>query len=273
LGAGTASAQGSGQIGTADTPVGTIYTESIRNSNTIRLGAGLQSGSQFSLLPGKIVAGHNANTIAEETEGGTISGGGAGDGGENSIGDNCNFGTISGGTGNEITDDNSDATISGGSSNEVTGPRGTVSGGGNNKAVGRNAAIGGGSGNTVEGEWATVPGGRNNTAAENYSFAVGQNANATEPGAFVVGDSSEDPVTAANPNEARFQMNVVANAFELVDQQDEPILEEGEGMLYISDSGDDHEEGDLVYAYNNNDNGETTTKTVVIANNPDTGDV
>jgi len=128
------------------------------------------------------------------------------------------------------------------------------------------ATISGGKDNTASGTFATVPGGNSNTAGGDYSFAVGREAEATEPGSFVVGDSNEDPVTAANPNEARFQMNVVANAFELVDKQSEPNLGEGEGILYISDGEDDHEEGDLVYGYDADGDG---TETVVIEENPD----
>ena len=187
--------------------------------------------------------------------------------------------TIGGGVGNTV-DDASYATISGGgggegTSNTVSADYATVGGGQQNRASGSHATVAGGggggdSGNVAEGLGSVVPGGSGNQAKGDYSFAVGRNAivRQEDDGAFVVGDSSDTEIESQKQDEARFQMNVVANAFELVDLQGEPTLEEGEGMLYISDGTDGNNEGDLVYGYNDDDAGETNTKTVVIANKP-----
>jgi len=324
LGAGTASAQGSGQIGTSDRPVETLYTQKLSggltNGSEIRdlVGFGLEiyetdgrldvnwdnaDGldefgkirsdpileliTESDMKAGHILGGHSSNSI-EADFAAVISGGGGDDSESNRIWEGGNYGTIGGGA-----------------SNEVGGLGATIAGGGGvdqtfvgNAAHGDWTAIGGGRENTAEGTAATVPGGDNNAAAGDYSFAVGREAKVKEEhnGAFVVGDSSTTEIESQNENEARFQMNVVAedviangevtadsdviaegnvvaNAFELVDKQGEPMLNEGEGILYISDGseGDDEEdpnEGDLVYGYNDAE----STETVVVAEKPDNGE-
>jgi len=224
LGAGTASAQGSGRIGTPDTPVSEVYT------NALSVNGNIQSPELLRVIThsengnsGNFVSGFEFNRI-EATEGAVISGGGGGLGEfKNLISEDGNYGTISGGINNE-----------------------------------------------VDGEAATVPGGDNNTAAGNYSFAVGRDAKARDNGAFVVGNSQDDEVESKKEDEARFQMNVVANAFELVDQQGKPTLDDGEGILYISDGTDaeEHGKGDLVYGYRE---GGEDTKIVVIEDKPNNG--
>jgi len=59
--------------------------------------------------------------------------------------------------------------------------------------------------NEVSGDYATVAGGTDNVAGGQYSFAAGRNANATDDGAFVWGDSSSTAVTAGGNDQVRFQ--------------------------------------------------------------------
>jgi len=197
LGAGTASASGSGQIGTTDTPVGTVYVDrlnldrNIRSDDVLRLVSKTGENNSDS---GNFIVGHQNNSI-DASKGAVISGGGVNLGdGSHQIGEDGDFGTISGG-----------------------------------------------SNNTVNGFAATVPGGSENSATGDYSFAVGYRAKATDPGAFVVGDSSVDHIESQNEDEARFQMNVVANAFNLVDETDDAD-EPAEGRLYVDN-------GNLMYEY------------------------
>jgi len=217
LGTGTASAQGSGRIGTPDTPVSEVYT------NALSVNGNIQSPELLRLIThsengnsGNFVSGFEFNRI-EATEGAVISGGGGG------LGDFINL----------ISEDGDYGTISGGINNEV------------------------------HGEAATVPGGDNNTAAGNYSFAVGRDAKARDNGAFVVGNSQDDEFESKKEDEARFQMNVVANAFELVEKRSVPgsdELADGEGLLYIADEDIADlaaEENDLLYSFNNGDTIET----------------
>ena len=81
------------------------------------------------------------------------------------------------------------ATIAGGQGNNANNPFGTVSGGDNNTAGDYYATVGGGFENTA-GYAATVPGGALNTASGSYSFAAGNNAQATDNNSFVWGDGS-----------------------------------------------------------------------------------
>ena len=211
LGAGTASASGSGQIGTTDTPVGTVYVDrlnldrNIRSDDVLRLVSKTGENNSDS---GNFIVGHQNNSI-DANKGAVISGGGVNLGdGSHQIGEDGDFGTISGG-----------------------------------------------SNNTVNGFAATVPGGSENSATGDHSFAVGYRAKATNPGAFVVGDSSFDHIESQNEDEARFQMNVVANAFNLVDETDDAD-EPAEGRLYVDN-------GDLMYEYDGD--------SVTIENDPSNG--
>jgi len=123
------------------------------------------------------------------------------------------------------------ATVSGGANNNAVNAYATVGGGENNNAIGLWSAIGGGNGNTAQGSFygstvvaggsgntagtdyatvgggsgnqamgfnSTVPGGANNLASGRYSFAAGQEAEATNTGAFVWADSQNAVFTSTN---------------------------------------------------------------------------
>jgi len=110
-----------------------------------------------------VIGGSSYNTVSAEVYGATIGGGG---------GDN-------------------------GFLNQVTGTLGTVSGGSHNTA-GSDATVGGGQGNTASGLWATVAGGGFNTASGRYSFAGGNEGQATNDGAFVWADSQGGNFSSTN---------------------------------------------------------------------------
>lgn len=78
----------------------------------------------------------------------------------------------------------------GGVANTFTpGVAATIAGGNNNTASGVQATVGGGVLNVATGFRSTVPGGLANTASGDYSFAAGNDAQATNTGAFVWADS------------------------------------------------------------------------------------
>ena len=112
-----------------------------------------------------------------------------------------NYGTVGGGGNNRAGVDDDEPT---------TAEFATVGGGEDNEASGDHATVGGGEDNTASGSFSTVPGGAENTAAGDYSFAAGRGASADQDGAFVFGDSSDTAVTSDGADEARFQMQIVA---------------------------------------------------------------
>ncbi len=77
----------------------------------------------------------------------------------------------------------------GGSANTAAGLVATIAGGNNNTASGTQSTVGGGVLNVASGFRSTVPGGLGNIASGDYSFAAGQDARATNQGAFVWADS------------------------------------------------------------------------------------
>jgi len=98
-----------------------------------------------------------------------------------------NYAVVAGGQNN--TANNTCAVVGGGKNNTAQAGYALVSGGGNNTASNAFAAVGGGFNNSAGGYAAVVPGGYNNTASGQYSFAAGQNAQASHPGSFVWADS------------------------------------------------------------------------------------
>jgi phage baseplate assembly protein gpV len=96
--------------------------------------------------------------------------------------------TIGGGTLNQAT--NTFATVGGGNSNGAGGRGSTVAGGVFNSATNGWATVGGGANNGVGGQYATIPGGYLNVATGQFSFAAGEQAQATNNSAFVWGDGS-----------------------------------------------------------------------------------
>ena len=242
LGTGTASAAGSGQIGNSDIPVDTIYTDTING--------GITGGSDISSLVGwglEIYGPGNLRVDWDAASG--LSGSGVAD-------------RVSATEELNISVDNDTAAgniVAGYSFNAVdTSFGGVIAGGGAQDSINKieagadYATIGGGLDNTASGASATIPGGDSNTAAGDYSFAVGQAADAQNNGAFVVGDSTTTPFSSTRADQARFQMNVGADAIEFLTPRGAPDateLDPGEGMLYVDD-GSVNFAGDLVYSYN-----------------------
>ncbi|PWU16368.1 MAG: hypothetical protein C5B50_13700, partial [Verrucomicrobia bacterium] len=108
------------------------------------------------------------------------------------------FGTVGGGNFNRSQ--STATTIAGGDQNQVVygANYGTIAGGQLNavQASGVYGAIGGGAQNTVNANHATVPGGFSNSVSGPYAFAAGQQAQATNQGAFVWADSQNAPFTS-----------------------------------------------------------------------------
>ena len=104
--------------------------------------------------------------------------------------------TVAGGEDNLATGDFS--AVAGGFDNHVGGSSATAGGGYGNIVNGAYAFVGGGYGNTAGGYGATVPGGYNNQANGEYAFAAGQNAQATNQGAFVWADSQAPAFGSTN---------------------------------------------------------------------------
>jgi hypothetical protein len=171
-----------------------------------------------------VVGGSPVNFVSSNVFGATIGGGGAanyfGTADTNSV--TANFGTVGGGAGNAAA--GVEATVGGGGGNNAGGPGSTVAGGSGNYAGGQSAAtvgggsansadgihgstvaggqnntvsggydgaIGGGFSNSVSAGYATIPGGYQNVASGGTSFAAGNQAQATNDGAFVWADSQD----------------------------------------------------------------------------------
>ena len=154
-----------------------------------------------------LIGGSPVNYVGGGVVGATIGGGGAtnynGSSYTNSV--TGSFGTVGGGLGNTVSGGDatvaggyenlasgrSYATVGGGANNTASGIQGaTVGGGVNNLASGAyDPTVSGGGNNQATGNYATVPGGLSNVAGGEYSFAAGQQAQATNQGAFVWADS------------------------------------------------------------------------------------
>jgi hypothetical protein len=148
---------------------------------------------RFSDASYNIRAGWEANSVANDIVGATISGGGRryGDSEYPNIvsGD---YGTVGGGYDNQSA---KLGTVGGGAENE-TGPWSTVGGGSKNRAVGSYATIAGGSTGYASGDYSTIAGGFQNSAKGQYSFAAGRNAHAEYVGSFVWNDSFHTSLTS-----------------------------------------------------------------------------
>jgi hypothetical protein len=113
------------------------------------------------------------------------------------------YSTVAGGYTNQALGDYS--TVGGGNGNSATGDGSFVGGGGydgvnfsNNLASGNASVVSGGFGNSATNNYATVPGGANNVAGGQWSFAAGQQAQATNDGSFVWADSQPAPFSSTN---------------------------------------------------------------------------
>jgi len=192
-----------------------------------------------------VLAGSPANYVAGSVVGATIGGGGAKsyksfDHLANAV--EGDFGTVSGGAYNSAIAGASTvsggyenvaagiyATVSGGEVNSGNGAESTVSGGDHNQANGDDSTVSGGFSNAATGVASTVGGGYGNSAAGDYSFAAGNQAQATNTGAFVWADSSTNspfPSTADNEFSIRAQngMRIQADKGIHLNAADEPII-------------------------------------------------
>ena len=195
--------------------VGGGYVNTIQTNASYSMIAGgyqntIQTNSSFSIInggggntiqpgaPGSTIDGGGGNMIQSGANNSTIGGGqlntnkqsyaAIGGGAQNTAGF---VATVAGGTQN--TASGSYAAIGGGFQNTASSIYSTIGGGVNNTNSGYSATVGGGLHNTASGSDATVPGGYNNLANGNYSFAAGQQAQATNDGAFVWADSLNAP--------------------------------------------------------------------------------
>ena len=209
------------------------------NGNTASGPASVVGGGEANVAGGKnvTVGGGNANAITSDyaTIGGgdknaiqnnadhsTIGGGQnntiymnayvsfIGGGQQNTVQPGAAYSAVGGGFGNLIGNNAAFSTIAGGYGNSATGAGAVIGGGGydgynmyGNVAGGIASVISGGFGNTASGSFATVPGGELNIAAGRYSFAAGQQAQATKDGAFVWADS-QNAVFASTANDQFF---------------------------------------------------------------------
>src|SRR6266542_463354 len=165
-------------------------------------------------LSPNLIGGFSDNSVAPGVVAATIAGGGA-TGSANLVTDN--FGSVGGGEGNRAGSSDGNPTdaqgttvaggfsntasglvsaVAGGNSNTAGGLASAVAGGASNTASGGSSAVAGGFNNTASGNFAAVAGGAFNTASGNLSFAAGNRAKATQPGAFVWGDSTNADVTS-----------------------------------------------------------------------------
>ena len=89
------------------------------------------------------------------------------------------------------------------------------------------STVGGGTNNNASGYAAAVPGGQNNVASGSYSFAAGNQAQATNQGAFVWRDPQPAPFVSTSTNQFSVRANggmrvVTAGAGMTLDGQ--PVL-------------------------------------------------
>lgn len=148
----------------------------------------IQSGAFESFL-----GGGNSSSIAADA---ATLGGGA----NNQIQSGANFSVIGGGSQNIIWPNATDSFLGGGYANYIrNGAAYSVLNGGYFNVVSNNYdSVGGGSLNKATADYATVPGGASNLAGGKFSFAAGQQAQATNQGAFVWADSQNAPFSSTN---------------------------------------------------------------------------
>jgi hypothetical protein len=156
---------------------------------------------------GSVIAGGQVNTIANYgTYGDSTIGGGS----LNTILDGDFGGSVIAGGVNNIIRFGTDTVISGGVDNSASGIGSFIGGGGTdglnyfgNTNNGAGAVIGGGVGNYIatNGTDAVIVGGSFNVVAGTNSFAAGNNARATNNGAFVWSDASSATTTSFTNNQ------------------------------------------------------------------------
>lgn len=131
--------------------------------------------------------------------------GGGGFDGANSNGNQAsgNASVVGGGVGN--TAGGNSSTVGGGAQNNATASASTVAGGSDNTATAQQCTVGGGFNNHATNNYATVPGGFENLAGGAYSFAAGDQAQATNEGAFVWADSQNAAFGSTTSNQVSFR--------------------------------------------------------------------
>ncbi len=163
--------------------VNTIQT----NAGDSTIGGGVQSTIQANAYASTIGGGYQ--NIIQSNAAISVIGGGV----LNTIQPYASYSTISGGRNNTIYTNAQQSFIGGGYQNTVQADaQNDFIGGGDFNMIQPNAyasTISGGDQNTNDGAYSTIPGGHANLVTGNYSFAAGQQAHATNQGAFVWADS------------------------------------------------------------------------------------
>ena len=219
---------------------GSTFAGNQSYANASVIGGGLGNSIQIS-APYSALGGGEYNSIEAFSTNATIAGGYAnviqlnansafiGGGQFNNIEGYSANATIAGGTGNVIQTNNYASTIGGGLGNEIqsstavgavagstiaggfdnliqtNGFNGTIAGGLFNLIENQEAVIGGGGYNTNNAYFGTIPGGYENVAAGNYSFAVGNRAQALYSGDFVWADSQNTNFAATASDQVSFR--------------------------------------------------------------------
>jgi hypothetical protein len=168
------------------------YSANAGNANNL---AGLSVQPNANSGAPNLIGGSPDNFVSSGVIGATIGGGGA---------TNIHYGPASHQYTNSVT--GSFGTVGGGAVN-TAGYEATVGGGFQNTASGDDSTVGGGYSNSATAGYAAVPGGMNNLASGQFSFAAGDNARATNDGAFVWADAQGPPFGSTTTN----QFNVRAN--------------------------------------------------------------
>jgi hypothetical protein len=219
---------------------GTTFAGNQTYANASVIGGGLGNSIQIS-APYSVLGGGEYNSIEALSTNATIAGGNAnviqlnansafiGGGQFNNIESYSANATIAGGTGNVIQTNNYASTIGGGLGNQIQSStdvgavagstiaggfdnliqtnafNGTIAGGAFNLIENQEAVIGGGGYNTNNAYFGTIPGGYENVAAGNYSFAVGNRAQALYSGDFVWADSQGTNFAATTNDQVSFR--------------------------------------------------------------------
>jgi hypothetical protein len=168
------------------------YSANAGNANNL---AGLSVQPNANSGAPNLIGGSPDNFVSSGVIGATIGGGGA---------TNIHYGPASHQYTNSVT--GSFGTVGGGAVN-TAGYEATVGGGFQNTASGDDSTVGGGYSNSATAGYAAVPGGMNNLASGQFSFAAGDDARATNDGAFVWADAQGPPFGSTTTN----QFNVRAN--------------------------------------------------------------
>ena len=184
LGAGTASADAQGSVGTSSDPLNKLYTEELNGGVTGEESLTNLAGSGLTIDgSGNLKTSGGSSTSKLETSGSTVTALEVLDG-SSSVGASSDTATppiVLGGHPSNSTGGSSvkGATIAGGggdsgssNDNTVSADWATVGGGNNNTASGTETTVGGGTGNTASGLYDTVAGGDGNTASSAVGHAT-----------------------------------------------------------------------------------------------------